>query len=244
MANDIVCWALPSLWTPHSYLSIGHPTITPTLKARRHLLPSQHYAPHHETRPSALCRRSLSPETVSAGDLESWPCWSGLSYVRRSPTKLSWWRWWWQWFGGVSKVLEQHTCKQISGLTLHNLSLPILTQFYRGIHHSIYLAQAASSFRQVTTTTMAMAMPPMLMMMMMTMMMMIMMMMRVGIYITLWKLVTTWKWTATEEDTCLVLKLTSRVELSRNPLAREERCLRSLRPGGPGLDPSLLLCIH
>jgi hypothetical protein len=49
------------------------------------------------------------------------------------------------------------------------------------------LAQAASGFRQVTTKTMPMPMPPMLMMMMM------MMMMRVGTYITLWKLVTTWK---------------------------------------------------
>jgi len=51
------------------------------------------------------------------------------------------------------------------------------------------LAQAASGFRQVTTMMMAM----MMMMMMMLMMMMMMMMTRVGIYITLWKLVTTWK---------------------------------------------------
>jgi len=85
--------------------------------------------------------------------------------------------------------LEQHTCNEISGLTLPNLSLPILTRFYRGIQYSIYSAQAASGFHQVTTTTMALAMPPILMMMMM----MMMIMMRVGIYMMLWKIVMTWK---------------------------------------------------
>jgi len=46
---------------------------------------------------------------------------------------------------------------------------------------------------------------------------------------------------ATEEDAWLELKLTPRVELIRSPRTPEQRTLARLRPGGPGLDPSLLL---
>jgi hypothetical protein len=53
----------------------------------------------------------------------------------------------------------------------------------------MYLAMAASGFCQEKCTTKAMVMLPLLLMMMM----MMMLMMRVGIYMTLWKLVITWK---------------------------------------------------
>jgi hypothetical protein len=59
--------------------------------------------------------------------------------------------------------------------------------------------------------TTAMAMPPMLRMMIM---MMMMMMISMGTYITLWKVVTTWKQKAINADAWLELKLTTRVELS------------------------------
>jgi hypothetical protein len=97
------------------------------------------------------------------------------------------------------------------------------------------LAQAAADSRQVTTTTMVMAMVPMLMMMMM---------MSGGIYMTQWKLITTWKSMATKEDTWLEMEPTPRVELSQSPRTQEERFLGMVRAGGPGLDPSLLLCTH
>jgi len=239
MESDIVCWEFALLWTPHSCPSIPPPTITSTPKAWLYRLTSQHYAPHHEHRPSAFCRRLLSAETASAAYGQSWPNWSGLSYLWRLPTKISCGWWWWEWFGGVSKELEQHTCEEISALSLHNLSLPILMQFYRGIQHSTCLAQAAYSFCQVTTLTMTMAMLPMFMMMMM-----MMITMRVAIYMTIWKLVTTWNSMASLDDAWLELKLTPSVQLSRRPSKQEHRYLGRLRPRRPGIDLSILLCTH
>jgi len=117
-------------------------------------------------------------------------------------------------------------------------------RFYRGIHHSIYFAQADSGFRQMTTTTvvMVLAMPPMLMMMIM--MIMMIMMWSADTNITLYKLVMTWQYTATKDDAWLELKPTQTVQLGLSPRTREWWSLGMLQPGGCRFDPSVHVRIN